>query len=123
MNVHASSIFETPVNPTLQLIDIAAVRRVVDEVNQGRAEPIRLIVDKPLHTVLSATLDHGADIVVHSLTKDIGGFGTDMGGVVIAPQELHSQFLLIPQRFLAACCRRKVHGRFLSMVCRRSLRA
>src|SRR5437762_6040571 len=36
--------FETPVNPTLQLIDIAAVRRVIDEINRERDEPILIIV-------------------------------------------------------------------------------
>lgn len=92
--------FETPVNPTLQLIDMAAVRRVVDEANQHRAEPILLIVDNTFATpYCQRPLEHGVDIVVHSLTKDIGGFGTDMGGVVIAPQELHGQLLMYRKDF------------------------
>lgn len=92
--------FETPVNPTMQLIDIAAVRRVADEVNQGRREPIRLIVDNTFATpYCQRPLDHGAHIIVHSLTKDIGGFGTDMGGVVIAPSELHNLLLLYRKDF------------------------
>jgi cystathionine beta-lyase/cystathionine gamma-synthase len=92
--------FETPVNPTMQLIDIAAVRWVVDEVNQRRTEPILIIVDNTFATpYCQRPLDHGADVVVHSLTKDIGGFGTDMGGVVIAPHELHSQLLLYRKDF------------------------
>ena len=92
--------FETPVNPTMQLIDIAAVRRVVDETNQGRREPIRIIVDNTFATpYCQRPLDHGADIVVHSLTKDIGGFGTDMGGVVVAPHEFHRQLLLYRKDF------------------------
>jgi cystathionine beta-lyase/cystathionine gamma-synthase len=92
--------FETPVNPTLQIIDIAAVRRVVDELNCRREEPIRIIVDNTFATpYCQRPLDHGADIVVHSLTKDIGGFGTDMGGVVIAPHEFHRQVLLYRKDF------------------------
>lgn len=92
--------FETPVNPTLQLIDIAAVRRVVDEVNRGRSEPIRILVDNTFATpYCQRPLEHGADIVIHSLTKDIGGFGTDMGGVVITPHELHRQLLLYRKDF------------------------
>jgi len=92
--------FETPVNPTMQLIDIAAVRRIVDEANQGRKEPIRIIVDNTFATpYCQRPLEHGADIVVHSLTKDIGGFGTDMGGVVVAPHELHRQLLLYRKDF------------------------
>lgn len=92
--------FETPVNPTLQLIDIAAVRRVVDEVNRGRSEPIRIVVDNTFATpYCQRPLEHGADIVIHSLTKDIGGFGTDMGGVVITPHEFHRQLLLYRKDF------------------------
>ncbi len=83
--------FETPINPTLQLIDIAAVRRVIDEANRTRRVPIRIIVDNTFATpYCQRPLKHGADLVVHSLTKDIGGFGTEMGGAVIAPRELHS---------------------------------
>ncbi len=92
--------FETPVNPTLQLIDIAVVRRIVDEINRGRDEPILIIVDNTFATpYCQRPLEHGTDIVVHSLTKDIGGFGTDMGGVVIAPHELHSRLLLYRKDF------------------------
>lgn len=92
--------FETPVNPTMQLIDIAAVRRLADEASQGQPEPIRLIVDNTFATpYCQRPLDHGTHMVVHSLTKDIGGFGTDMGGVVIAPQELHNPLLLYRKDF------------------------
>ena len=92
--------FETPVNPTLQLIDIAAVRRSVDAVNQHRKHPIRIIVDNTFATpYCQRPLDHGADVVVHSLTKDIGGFGTDMGGAVIVPQELHDLLLFYRKDF------------------------
>src|SRR5215831_18336976 len=53
--------FETPVNPTMQLIDIAAVRRVAEEANQGRREPVRLIVDNTFATpYCQRPLDHGA---------------------------------------------------------------
>lgn len=92
--------FETPVNPTMQLIDIAAVRRVVDEANRERETPIRILVDNTFATpYCQRPLDHGADIVIHSLTKDIGGFGTDMGGVVIAPHAFHRQLLLYRKDF------------------------
>lgn len=92
--------FETPVNPTLQLIDIAAVRRSVDIVSKGRKQPIRILVDNTFATpYCQRPLEHGADLVVHSLTKDIGGFGTDMGGVVIAPQELHDMLFLYRKDF------------------------
>jgi len=94
--------FETPANPNLQLIDIAAVRKVVDEYNSQRPakKKIWIIVDNTFATPFcQRPLQHGADIVVHSLTKDIGGFGTDMGGVVIAPREIHGHLLLYRKDF------------------------
>jgi len=92
--------FETPVNPTLQLIDIAAVHEVVAAANKRRSEPIRIIVDNTFSTpYCQRPLNFGADIVVHSLTKDIGGFGTDMGGAVIAPRDLHGLLMLYRKDF------------------------
>jgi len=78
--------FETPVNPTMELIDLQAVRRVVDRLKrrEGRMwEKIRIVVDNTFSTpYCQRPLEHGVDLVVHSLTKDIGGFGTEMGGAV-----------------------------------------
>ncbi len=94
--------FETPVNPTLELIDIAAVREVVDAVNADRPaeERIRIVVDNTFATpICQRPLSLGADLVVHSLTKNIGGFGTDMGGVVVGPQDLEGQLLLYRKDF------------------------
>jgi len=85
--------FETPVNPTMELIDIAAVRRVVDQLNEGREEKDRIyiVVDNTFASpYCQRPLEFGADLVVHSLTKDIGGFGTDMGGAVIAPNRFYN---------------------------------
>jgi len=78
--------FETPVNPTMELIDMRAVRTVVDRLNAGRpdAEKIVIVVDNTFATPFcQRPLEHGVDLVVHSLTKGIGGFGTEMGGAVI----------------------------------------
>lgn len=92
--------FETPVNPTLQLIDIAHVRRLVEHANKGRKIPIRIIVDNTFATpYCQRPLEHGADIVVHSLTKDIGGFGTDMGGAIIAPRDLRGLLMYYRKDF------------------------
>ena len=88
--------FETPVNPTMELIDIAAVRRVVDQLNEGRAEKDRIyiVVDNTFASpYCQRPLEFGADFVVHSLTKDIGGFGTDMGGAVIAPNRFYNELM------------------------------
>ncbi len=94
--------FETPVNPTLTLVDIAAVRRIVDEVNATRPEDqwVKIVVDNTFATpYCQRPLEHGADFVVHSLTKGIGGFGTDMGGAVIGPRAYHSRLLLYRKDF------------------------
>lgn len=44
-------------------------------------------------------LTFGADLVVHSLTKNIGGFGTDMGGAVIAPREYYNLLMAYRKDF------------------------
>ena len=94
--------FETPVNPTLDLIDIENIRQRLNEINHARdeADRIVMIVDNTFATpYCQRPLLHGADLVVHSLTKAIGGFGTDMGGVVIAPASYHHDLLLYRKDF------------------------
>ncbi|MEZ5992001.1 MAG: aminotransferase class I/II-fold pyridoxal phosphate-dependent enzyme [Planctomycetota bacterium] len=94
--------FESPVNPTLEMIDIGAVREVVDEVNKKRADDRQLyiVVDNTFATpYCQRPLDLGAHVVVHSLTKNIGGYGTDMGGAVIGPHSLEGQVLLYRKDF------------------------
>jgi cystathionine beta-lyase/cystathionine gamma-synthase len=94
--------FETPVNPTMELIDMRAVRGVVDRANKGRkeAERIHIVVDNTFATpYCQRPMEHGVDIVVHSLTKGIGGFGTDMGGAVILPKHLHNTLMLYRKDF------------------------
>ena len=94
--------FETPVNPTLELIDLTALRAVVDRANRRRKpeERMQVVVDNTFATpYCQRPLEHGAHIVVHSLTKAIGGFGTDMGGAVIAPSSLHNVLMLYRKDF------------------------
>ena len=94
--------FETPVNPDLTLIDIRAIREVVEQVNRTRSEADRvwIIVDNTFATPFcQRPIQHGADIVCHSLTKGIGGFGTDVGGAVIAPKSLKNRLLLYRKDF------------------------
>ena len=89
--------FETPTNPTLDLIDIGAVRAAVDRVNakRGHRRKVFVVVDNTFASpYCQRPLTLGADLVAHSLTKNIGGFGTDMGGVVVGPQLLEPDLLL-----------------------------
>lgn len=94
--------FETPVNPTLHLIDISEVRRWLDEVKGRREGKDRrlMIVDNSFATpYCQRPLELGADLVAQSLTKDIGGFGTDMGGAVIGAQSYHGPLLMYRKDF------------------------
>ncbi len=94
--------FETPINPTMELLDIAALRGIADQVNKSRDEKDRLlvIVDNTFATpYCQRPLELGADLVVESLTKGLGGFGTDMGGAVIAPAEWYNHLMLFRKDF------------------------
>jgi O-acetylhomoserine (thiol)-lyase len=69
---------ETLGNPAINMIDIAAIGAIAREAG------VPFIVDNTAASpYLCQPLLHGADIVVHSATKFIGGHGTSMGGVVV----------------------------------------
>jgi O-acetylhomoserine (thiol)-lyase len=69
---------ETVGNPAGNVIDLAAVAEVAHE----RGVPV--ITDNTVATpLLLKPIQHGADVVIHSLTKFIGGHGTTLGGIVI----------------------------------------
>jgi O-acetylhomoserine (thiol)-lyase len=69
---------ETIGNPDLRTIDIAGVAEV------AHAAGVPLILDNSLPTpYLVRPIEHGADIVVYSATKFIGGHGTSIGGIVV----------------------------------------
>lgn len=69
---------ESIANPGGKMTDIEAVSRV------ARRAGVPLIVDNTLATpYLCRPIEHGADIVVHSLTKFLGGHGNSVGGVIV----------------------------------------
>ncbi|WP_433163689.1 trans-sulfuration enzyme family protein [Kribbella sp. CA-247076] len=73
-------IVETPANPTVELVDLAAVKR--------QAGDVPVLVDNTFATpVLQQPARHGASLVLHSATKYLGGHGDVMGGVVAADAE------------------------------------
>lgn len=73
---------ESPSNPTLEIIDIAAVAQVANEVGA------KLIVDNVFATPLyQKPLELGAHIVVYSTTKHIDGQGRCLGGIVLGDRE------------------------------------
>ena len=71
-------ISETIGNPGINLIDVQAVADIAHKHN------IILIVDNTFASpYLFRPLEHGADVVVHSATKYLGGHGTTLAGVVV----------------------------------------
>jgi O-acetylhomoserine (thiol)-lyase len=69
---------ETLGNPGIEVMDIAAVADV------AHASGLPLMVDSTFSTpYLLRPIEHGADIVLHSLTKFLGGHGTALGGVIV----------------------------------------
>ncbi len=116
---------ESPVNPHLELVDLAPLRALleqhegigspVDEVAAGAKRPA-LVVDNTFATPWGQRpLELGADVVVHSLTKGIGGFGTDMGGVVLCKEPMRNLLLMYRKDFGGALSSRAawsflVHG-------------
>ncbi len=81
-------LFETPANPTLELIDIAAVAEL------ARAAGAKVIVDNVFATaILQRPLELGADLVVYSATKHIDGQGRCLGGAILSDRTLRSEVL------------------------------
>src|SRR5258708_5730964 len=79
LKANTKAIFsETLGNPAINVIDISAVGAIAREAG------IPFIVDNTAASpYLCQPLAHGADVVVHSATKFIGGHGTTMGGIVV----------------------------------------
>ncbi len=80
--------FETPSNPNLELVDIAAVAKI------ARENGILTIVDNVFATpLLQRPLALGADIVVYSATKHIDGQGRCLGGAVLGKAEFITKYV------------------------------
>ena len=68
---------ETIGNPKGDVADLAGIA------DAAHAEGIPVIVDNTFAPILCKPIEHGADVVVHSCTKWIGGHGTSIGGVIV----------------------------------------
>jgi O-succinylhomoserine sulfhydrylase len=80
--------FETPSNPNLELVDIAAVSKI------ARDHGIVTIVDNVFATpMLQRPLALGADVVVYSATKHIDGQGRCLGGAVLGSSEFITKYV------------------------------
>ena len=94
--------FETPANPNMDIIDIISMRKIVDEINKDRTagNELTIVVDNTFATsYCQRPIELGADFTVHSLTKGMAGFGTDMGGVVIGKNKYRDLLLLYRKDF------------------------
>ena len=70
---------ETPANPTMVLVDLAEVAKI------AHRHGVKVFVDNTFATPYNTNpLDLGVDVVIHSLTKYIGGHGDLLGGAVIS---------------------------------------
>lgn len=79
--------FETPANPNMRLVDIKAIRSILDA--SAYADDIKLVVDNTYCTpYLQQPLQLGADLVVHSATKYLGGHGDVIAGIVVGEKEV-----------------------------------
>jgi methionine-gamma-lyase len=77
-------LIETPSNPTNTLVDIALVRRLVDEVGVAQGyRPIIACDNTLLGPVFQRPLDFGADLSIYSLTKYVGGHSDLIAGAAL----------------------------------------
>ena len=90
---------ETPTNPMLNIIDIKAVAKISEKYN------LLLVVDNTFATpYLQLPLDHGADIVMHSATKYLGGHSdVVMGALVVKDKSLAEKLYFIQNASGAIC--------------------
>ncbi|HSB68144.1 MAG TPA: PLP-dependent transferase [Candidatus Methylomirabilis sp.] len=93
---------ETPANPTMEIVDLGALCALRDEINAGRP------ADRHVHVLIDNTfaspycqrpLEWGVDLVIESLTKNICGFGTDMGGAVICGRRYEEDLFMYRKDF------------------------
>jgi cystathionine gamma-lyase len=82
---------ETPTNPTMQIVDIAAVTKI------GKEKGLLTVVDNTFASpYLQNPIDLGADIVMHSVTKYIGGHSdVVMGALMLNNEDLYKRLFFI----------------------------
>jgi len=75
---------ETPANPNLDLVDLAAAARAAHRAG------VPLVVDNTFASPhLQRPIEHGADIVLHSMTKSLNGHSDVVAGIVVAKEPKH----------------------------------
>lgn len=82
---------ETPANPTNDLFDIQMMREIADEFSSHDKKVYVGVDNTFMGPIWSKPLDHGADLVLYSATKYIGGHSDLIAGAVLANRELISR--------------------------------
>lgn len=81
-------IIETPANPTNDIIDINCCRQIADHFKQGEDDILLAVDNTYMGPLWQHPLDHGADFVLYSATKYIGGHSDIIAGAVLGSKEL-----------------------------------
>ena len=79
---------ETPTNPLLQIVDIAGIADLIGRHSKGGAKMVLAVDNTFASPYLQQPLRLGADLVVHSTTKYLGGHSDVVGGAVIGKAQL-----------------------------------
>ncbi len=93
---------ETPANPTMELVDLGALCALREEINADRPaeQQVHVLIDNTFASpYCQRPLELGADLVIESLTKNICGFGTDMGGAVICSPRYEEELFMYRKDF------------------------
>ena len=91
---------ESPSNPSLELLDLPTITSLLTEINKGKEQKILSVIDNTFATPFAQRpIEHGVDLVVHSLTKGISGFGVTLGGVVVTRREFFEELLFFRKDF------------------------
>ncbi|MFD6440108.1 methionine gamma-lyase [Peribacillus sp. NPDC060186] len=84
---------ETPINPTMKMVDLQMVMKVAKECN------VPVVVDNTFSTpYLQKPLDYGCDVVLHSATKYLCGHGDVVAGLIVGKKEFIKQVALTTQK-------------------------
>jgi methionine-gamma-lyase len=95
----AAVLIETPANPTNQLVDIKGIGDLVRSLASAEKKPVVMVDNTFLGPVWQHPLKHGADLVLYSATKFIGGHSDLIAGAavgsseILAPIKLHRTFM------------------------------
>ena len=94
---------ETPANPTNHLVDIEACAQLANELAVADRKPLLLVDNTFLGPVFQHPLKHGADLVLYSATKFIGGHSDLIAGACLGPKNLMAEVKAM-RTFMGSMC-------------------